>query len=371
VIAVREHLARASLSPGHIRVAVPALRMFALLALALLGTASVGAVAHAQEPETVIEGRVVNASGGGGSVDGLTVTLHRVEAVGRQEFETTTDSVGLFDFNGFTNESDVAYGVSVSYQGAFYGMDLNLSEWPPAPFELTVYDSASDDSTLSAAAASVLFLGANPDSGTISAMEIVSLVNSSDRTYVPGPEPMDLLRFGLPLGALGLQLETSLIGADHIQVDRGFALLGNVPPGRHEVMYTYRFPYTGSTAFFERSFRYGAEHLRMLTPVDAMGLTSDSLGDAQIVTVGETRYRLLEATDLSRGTPVSVELLDLPRSGAGASRWDDVRFEYAAPVSLGLLMVMLVGYALWRRIGEREGTVEEEPSSPGQSQDGS
>jgi len=371
VIAVREHLARASLSPGNIRVAVPALRMFALLALGLLGTASVGAVAHAQEPETVIEGRVVNASGGGGSVDGLTVTLHRVEAVGRQEFETTTDSVGLFDFNGFTNESDVAYGVSVSYQGAFYGMDLNLSEWPPAPFELTVYDSASDDSTLSAAAASVLFLGANPDSGTISAMEIVSLVNSSDRTYVPGPEPMDLLRFGLPLGALGLQLETSLIGADHIQVDRGFALLGNVPPGRHEVMYTYRFPYTGSTAFFERSFRYGAEHLRMLTPVDAMGLTSDSLGDAQIVTVGETRYRLLEATDLSRGTPVSVELLDLPRSGAGASRWDDVRFEYAAPVSLGLLMVMLVGYALWRRIGEREGTVEEEPSSPGQSQDGS
>ncbi|MDA1349153.1 MAG: hypothetical protein O3A47_09880, partial [Chloroflexi bacterium] len=218
-----------------------------------------------------------------------------------------------------------------------------------------------DDDVLSAAAASVLFLGANPDSGTISAMEIVSLVNSGDRTYVPGPEPMDLLRFGLPLGALGLQLETSLIGADHIQVDRGFALLGNVPPGRHEVMYTYQFPYTGSTAFFERSFRYGAEHLRVLTPVDAMGLTSDSLGNAQVVTVGETQYRLLEATDLSRGTPVSVELLDLPRPGAGASRWDDVRFEYAAPVSLGLLMVLLAGYALWRRIGERQEAPEGGP----------
>lgn len=371
MIAAREHSARAGLQPQLTPASVAWLIMFALLAFAVLGTAVFGAVAHAQEPETVIDGRVVNASSGGGSVDGLTVTLHRVEQVSRQEFKTTTDSEGLFDFKGLTNESDVVYGVSVSYQGAFYGMDLDVSEWPPAPFELTVYDSESDDNTLSVTAASVLFLGANPNSGMISAMEIVSLVNSGDRTYVPGPEPMDLLRFGLPLGALGLKLETSLIGADHIQVDRGFALLGNVPPGRHEVMYTYQFPYTGSTAFFERSFRYGADHLRVLTPAEAMGLTSDSLGNAQVVTVGETRYRLLETMDLSRGTPVSVELLDLPISGTGSSRWDEVRFEYAAPVSLGLLMALLLGYALWRHIGKREGAPKTEPSSPRHSQDGS
>jgi hypothetical protein len=36
-----------------------------------------------------------------------------------------------------------------------------------------------------------------------------------------------------------------------------------------------------------------------------------------------------------------------------------------------LLMALLLGYALWRRIGEREGAPETEPSSPRQSQDGS
>ena len=319
-----------------------------LLSVALLLAAVVVSTAYGQETTTFVEGRVVNASPDGARVEKLVVTLHQVEADGRREFEATTNAEGRFRFGGIRYDPETAYGVSVTYQDAFYGMDVDLSEWPPGEFDLIVYDSGSDDSALSVSSASVLFVGVDPETGMISAMEIVSLVNSGDHTYVPGPEPMDLLRFGLPSGARGLRVETSLIGADHIQVDRGFALIAGVPPGSHELMYAYEFPYSGATAPFERSVRYGAERLRVMTPEDAMGLAGESLGDAQTVTIGETRYRLLEVTDLPPGTPISVTLSDLPRPGGDSGRWEEVRFEYAAPVSLGLLMVMLIGYALRR-----------------------
>ena len=65
------------------------------------------------------------------------------------------------------------------------------------------------------------------------ALEIVNVVNIGDRTYVPGPEPMNLLRFGLPAGSSELQIDTQLIAADALQVDRGFALTANVPPVEH------------------------------------------------------------------------------------------------------------------------------------------
>ena len=319
-------------------------------AFLLSAALAVGSGAHAQEAGSVVEGRVVNASSDGGGVGGLVVTLHEVTAVGRRELETTTEPDGRFSFDEVLFDSETAYGISVIYQDAFYGEDLDVSEWPPDPVELTVYESSPDDGTLAVSSASILFAGASAETGTVSAMEIVNLVNSGDQTYVPGPGVMDLLRFGLPSGASGLRVETSLVGANHIQVDRGFALVASVPPGSHEVMYAYEFPYSGVETAFERSVRYGAENLRVMTPEDAMDLAADSLEEARTVTIGETRYRLIEAAGLAPGTPISVTLSGLPQPGGGPGLRDEIRFEYAAPVSLALLMAILVGYALWRRV---------------------
>ncbi len=333
-------------SDGWIRACVRASAAALLMGAALVG----GPELYAQEAPGSVEGRVVNASRGGGSVEALTVTLHQVTTEGRQEIEAVTDPEGSFRFDEVPYDAGTAYGVSVTYQDAFYGTDLDVSTWPPEPFELTVYDSDSDDGSLSVSTASILFAGADPDTRMVSALEIMSLVNTGDRAYVPGPGVMDLVRFGLPSGARGLLVETTLPGADYIQVDRGFALVAGVPPGSHEVMYSYEFPYTGSEASFDRAVRYGAESLRVMTPEETMGLASVSLGGARTVSIGETRYRLLEASGLAPGTPISVTLSGLPQPGWGLGFWQRGRFEYAAPVSLVLLMTALVGYALRRRL---------------------
>ena len=332
---------------GEVRVMLWALA--ASIALALVaGSGSV----HAQSQLRTVEGVVQNATSGGGTVSDQTVTLHRVTSMGFDDLTTTTDGAGAFSFADFEYSLAVSYGVSVRYQDAIYGTDLDLATGSPETVVLTVYDGTSDDGIVSAGSASILLADADPSDQTLAALEIIRLVNRSDRAYVPGEGVMELLRFGLPPGATDLVLDTPLIGADFVQVDRGFALLASVPPGEHEVMFSYRFPYEASKFTLEKSYRYGAGKVRILAPEEVVGISSASLGPPSPVTIGERQYQVVEAEGLTRGAEVSIDLDGLPMASAGqqiGSRLPDLRFEYAAPAALVLLMVGLLIYgAVWK-----------------------
>ena len=334
-----------------------------LLALAVLsGWLWAGAVAEAQPEPIVVEGRVVNGTPGSGGVDGLTVALHQEGVATSRIVDTITDAEGRFRFEGVAFDPSLLYVLSVRYQGALYGTALDLSNGPPPPVLLTVYEASSDEELLSVSAASVLFAQVDRSNQMIAALEIVNIVNDSNRTYAPGARAMEMLRFGLPPGAQDLQVDTGLPGADFLQVDRGFALLASVPPGEHEVMYTYRFPYSEAEFSFDRSLNYGAGRMRVLAPLGLMSLSSEELGVPETVTVGQSPYQLLEASELPRDSRISVALEDLPMPSLAerlGRRVDSVRFEYAAPVALGLLMVLLIAYAFKRRSGLRRGGAAE------------
>ena len=318
--------------------------------------ATVLATVLAQEGSLSVEGQVTNATPVGGSVAGVTVMLHQETPASVTTLETITDAQGGFLFDGVVFDPATAYGISVRYQGALYGRGLDLSAGPPPNVALTVYDSVSSEDALTVASASLLFAGADKSAGTVSALKIVAISNTTDRTYVPGPEPMNLLRFGLPPGAQALQVETGLLGADIVQVDRGFALLASVPPGEHEVMYSYDFPYSGADAEVTESFRYGATKLRVLAPSDLATLSSDQLDGPEDIIIGTRTFQLIQGSDLPRGAMISLVLRGLPEPSFGdrlGRGLQGIKYEYAAPAGLGLIMATVIGYALWRRTGDR------------------
>ena len=321
----------------------------------LLALAAAGGVVHAQTQFRTVEGMVRNATLDGESVSDQTVTLHRVTSMGFDDLTTTTDGTGAFSFADFEYNSAVSYGVSVRYQDAIYGTDLDLANGSPEPVVLTVYDGTSDDGIVSATSASLLLADADDSDQTLAALEIIRLANRSDRTYVPGEGVMELLRFGLPPGATDLVLDTALIGADYVQVDRGFALLASIPPGEHEVMFSYRFPYEASRFTLEKSYRYGADKVRILAPEEVVSIASASLGPPSPVTIGERQYQVVESEGLTRGASVSIDLDGLPMASAGQRVGDslpDVKFEYAAPAALIALMLGLLIYgAVWKTNG--------------------
>ncbi len=313
-------------------------------------------VAEAQEQQIVIEGQIINGTAGVSSVAGLVVVLHEDTLTTHNDIETITDSAGNFRFEGVVLDSTASHGVSVNYQGALYGTDADFSTG--SPVSLMIYDTTESEDFITAAASSVLFASVNESTQTISALEIIKIVNGSDRTYVPGPDPMNLLRFGLPPGARDLQVDTALLGADYAQVDRGFALLASVPPGEHEVMFAYEFPYSGDEATFTKSFRYGADSLRILAPEGTLKLSGDQVGTMDSIVIGERSYQLLEATSLPKGAQISLKLEGLPErsliEGLG-QRIKTVRFEYTIPVAFGLMMLAIIGFILMKKAKEERG----------------
>ena len=330
----------------------------ALAAAALLAMAAFG-LSEAAAGGISIQGRVANATLGGQPTPGIEVVLHREGLTLHEHEETTTDAEGRFRFDGVTYEPDLNYGVTVVYQGALYGADLDLSDGPPPSFTLAVYESTSSQDALSVSNASVLLAGADAESQTLWALEIVEVVNNTDTAYVPGPEPMNLLRFGLPPGATELEVNTRLMGADLIQVDRGFAITASVPPGAHEVMYAYRFPYSGGQMELRRSFPYGAAGLRFLAAPEVATLASDDLEGPETVEVGGRSLQLMTGADLPRGARITVALVELPQASLGqklGARLAAAPLELAAPVGLAALMLGVIALALWkgrRTVGRR------------------
>lgn len=312
---------------------------------------------EAQMESRTVEGVVVSGTAGESDMFGQVVTLHRVTAVGFDDITTLTDDTGAFRFENIEYDPSTRYGVSVRYQDAIYGTDLDMSTGSPPPVTLTVYEATQDDSIVSAGGASLLLAAADASDQTLAALEIITLVNRSDMAYVPGTGVMELLRFGLPQEATELSLDTRLIGADFIQVDRGFALLASVPPGEHEIMFSYRFPYPGETFTLDKSYRYGAESLRILAPEEVVSISVEGLGEPERVMIGERHYRVLTAEELSRGQSLSLVLDELPTPSVVDSvenSLSSVRFQYAAPVALGVLMVALLAYgAIWKTTGQR------------------
>ena len=306
------------------------------LFLVLIGVAVFGfggsSVVYAQQPDgiRVVEGQVTNRTTGGSDLPGLTITLHVENMTKHEHFTVITDSKGTFRFENVVLEKETTYGVSVVYQGALYGSDIDLSKKLSHFVNLPVYDADSSQDSISISSVSVLFSEVDKSSQLLWVMEIVKVDNTTEKTYVPGPEPMKLLRFSLPSGAKNLVVDTDLVSADVLQVDLGFALTASVPPGEHEVMFAYEFPYSEADETFIKSLPYGADSMRVLAPPEMAFITSDILSTPKSVDIGGRSYQLLTATDLSRDSRISLNLVGLPMATSGEKinqKLEEVRWE--------------------------------------------
>ena len=305
----------------------------------------------ASEPENYrVNGKIKNGTSNGEVPAGLSVALHSEHLEkGAGMFHTFTEADGSFEFPSIEVEEDTLYGVSVIHQGATYTQNVNPSDG--APVEIEVFDAVDSDDVVTGFNSSVLFTNVDPMTRRVSIMEMITLINESRLTYVPAGGPMDLLRFGLPAGADQLIVDTNLPGADWIQVDRGFALIASVPPGKHEVMYVYSVPYENSFLEYEKTWRYGTGSLRVVSEEDLVDFQTDLGVDYQSVEIGGIDYRVQEAPDIQRGLKTMFRLTDLPAPTFRQSLsqgYNSMRYEFVGPVSLAILLSVGGLYGTWR-----------------------
>lgn len=299
----------------------------------------------------VIEVRLQNATPGG-AIAGAAVTLASMTEAGWQtERSAAADEQGKVTFTDLPRGSGTMYLPIVAYGGAWYypPQPLDLSAESRGSVDITVYDATRSDQALRYDRAAMLVAGIQPDALAI--MEMSALNNTEPRTFV-GADGGDnsraiTARFPLPSGALGVQPQTGLVASQVTTTADGFAMTWPLPPGRHELAFSYQLPYSGNEVVIDRVLAYPVNALTVYLPETNLQLASDRLADQGVTELGGQRYRVYTASNLDRGERLKLQItgLDGTPAPSGAPNTSMVVLGSGAATLLGGLALAFV----WRR----------------------
>src|SRR5947209_5986608 len=197
--------------------------------------------AEAEPLDGTLTGQVVNKTAGGaatGATNVILVAFGRKEQAPVGQRTTQADADGHFAFDGLDRDANLVYIALARFQNVNYPTDqpFQLQDQSTYQTDIAVYDATTADDAIQLERLNLLVVGA--DQGVVQLMEMGALVNSGDRTFVTAnPQDQALARaikFALPSGALGVQMQTGFNDQDVIAGVGGIQVTTPVPPGRHE-----------------------------------------------------------------------------------------------------------------------------------------
>jgi hypothetical protein len=337
----------------------------AVLALLLGGSRDTFARALAQGGVTV-QGQIVNGTAGAPLTPGLRVVLHSfgpnlglVSTV-----QTVADAAGRFQFPDVVLRDTGSYAFAVEYAGVTYTTVAGALALA-APVQVTVYQTTQDVASVRVQRQVWFISQVDTRNQEIAAVEFIHLVNNGDRTLLPDlttTGQISFLRFSLPAGVVGLEVDSGLPGGQIIPIGTGFAVTAPVFPGPHDLTFAYRFPYRGAGVSYNQRLLQGAELYQVLVPqrldmVQVAGLDAQPSLDLE-----GTVYRVWEGRGFGPGQGPVVSLSGLPqpsllaRLTRGAAR--PAFWEAAIPSILGAVLALLLIYGVvkapgWARASAR------------------
>jgi len=287
----------------------------------------------------------------------VTVTLRVLEGtVVVDQRAVQPNAEGLFIFGGVQPASVRTYFISVEYQGAIYSETRQLVDIDQ-PVVLIVYEATQDPTVLTTVSHTIIVTGVDATEGIVEILERASIANRSGSTLVPdlASGMLGFLRFALPAEAFNLDVRSDLVGGQILQVDRGFALTTPIPPSTdtpYHVEFVYRVPYEGQTLDISRTLRFGAETIRVVVPVSVALGSSSGLDNLGIAPFEGQEIQLLEAFDISPGTPLDLQLDGLPKPPFLARfvrNLSDWYLVVGVPAVVGLTLLIAVIIGMRRR----------------------
>ena len=303
-----------------------------------------------------VPGRIVNGTAGSVVPEGLSVRIVAFQEGNITEAgQAVTAPDGSWLAENVQQVPGATYVAAADYQEATYLAQLQPGT---APVELTIYDVSSVNPGLRFDQSALVY--SLPEDGlqALTVTEIHSVVNTSDRTFLPradGPGgPEGLLVFGLPPDASDVRPLRGLEPGRLIQIGRGFASLSQVNPGRSEISFSYRVPYSDEALRVDRTIRYPADTVRILAPASGPKIDSAQLPTATSVTIAGRQYQTREGGPFPVGAPIAVMLSDLPLPGGVLARVPP-----AAAAGAGLLVGLLVLTLYLRRTPRRDSMVQD------------
>jgi len=229
------------------------------------------------------------------------------------------------------------------YQNVNYPTDqpFQLQDQATHPADIVVYEATNADDAIQLERLNLLVVGA--DQGIVQFMEMGSLINNGDRTFVTAnPQDQALahaLKFALPNGALGVQMQTGFSDQDVIPGVGGVQVTSPVLPGRHEFALSFQVPYAGANADVSLQLPYPTGTYSVYLPDTGLKLDASPLLPGGATQLGGQTYALYSANNLARSTLIGGQLSGLGSTGA-------IGPNQLALISLGVVLFVLGGGVL-------------------------
>lgn len=261
-----------------------------------------------------ITGTVKNGTANGGSVAGLTVTLHRFQRMNDvQNLTATTGDDGSFSFTGLAVANDEAYLAVINYKDVEYTSDaIFLSNDPNGKAEITIYETTTDPSVLSLTSRGVVISGTDPKTGVLGLLEVLAIDISGDHTYLGADNAV--LKIALPPNASQVNPQPGFnYGEPRFENGSVLVTNGAITPGSHSAMIAYTVPYTDSTTTLNISNAMPTKTFHALVKDGTYTITSPLLKEDGTIDLGGEKYRVLSVDNPAVGDAIALEISGLPK----------------------------------------------------------
>lgn len=254
-------------------------------------------------------------------VAGIEVTLSAFTSDGLTgEFSAVTDDSGGFEFTEVDTADGIVYAASVTYRGVLYGSGMiRFQGTTEQNAEIQVYEATSDRSVVRIDNRGLVLSELDPESGTATMLDIVSLAVEGNQTYVAGDTGRSV-EFPLPRNAGRPSLLPGFdFGTAVIENSVLYASSALRPEGASATI-SYPVQYTGTGFSVDVQNAYPTGTFRILIPTD-LADTSDSVAvsaagfsDDGVAMVGEREYHVWTAMDLRQDSTMRISFRSLPES---------------------------------------------------------
>jgi mono/diheme cytochrome c family protein len=268
-----------------------------------------------------ITGLLTNGTPGGTVPAGQEVTLRVFDNFQEQTPLTTTAKPdGSFEFSGLDLPSGRAFIVTSRYNNVLYTSEVAQTAPDTFSFDLpvTLYESTTDPVGV---AVDRLHLVFDFQPGVVQVGELISISNSSDKTFTSPAPNGPTLKLALPAGYSELTFQDGALGDRYQKTADGFADTLPIAPGPNarQILLSYKLPYTGALAF-SQLLPYPVTAINVLVPDVGVTANSPALVDAGVSQLqGGGAFHTYTLADLPANSTLTFDLKGEPTVTSGTT----------------------------------------------------
>jgi len=220
---------------------------------------------------------------------------------------------------------------------------------------IEIYDKGTNLDYIKISEYSLMIPQTNSIDGNISVLGLITLENSGDKTFQadlsnPNLSGFDLLRFSLPKGFSDLNVDSDLPPGNIMEIPTGFALSNPVPPGIHQIIFSYSSLTINSKFSFNLKLPFGADKVRVLMNAPEGIIKGGGLKSLEKIKIDENFYTISEGTNYDRGSNIELELSSFAESKNISSIFtffETNLYKIILIILISLILLLLIIYSIF------------------------